>query len=87
MRWAERSWSLSACSIFSGSIDAGHYIAMTRNAESVIHTLYNDEFVTVVHTGKEAQIKRSAEQQTWTCLRTSVCKHLKLHYSNYYKIY
>ena len=46
MQWAERSWILSACSIFSGSVNAVHYVAMTRNNDTGIFTLYNDDFVT-----------------------------------------
>ena len=45
MQWAERCWALSACSIFSGSLNAGHYTGMTRNSETGIYTLYNDDFV------------------------------------------
>ena len=45
MLWAERSWAQYACSIFSGSLNAGHYTGMTRNRETGIYTLYNDDFV------------------------------------------
>ena len=45
MLWAERSWVLYACSIFAGSLNAGHYTGMTRNRETGIYTLYNDDFV------------------------------------------
>ena len=46
MQWAERSWTLLSSSIFSGSLDAGHYTAMTRDLESGVYTHYNDDFVT-----------------------------------------
>ena len=46
MQWADRSWEFRACSIFSGSLNSGHYTSMTRDVESATHTHYNDDFVT-----------------------------------------
>ena len=46
MEWANLSWDLFACSIFSGSLNAGHYTSMMRNGIDGKYTLYNDDFVT-----------------------------------------
>ena len=46
MDWAGFTWILLAVSLFSGSLNAGHYKAMTRDAESGALTLYDDDFVT-----------------------------------------
>ena len=45
MEWSERTWKLVSTSIFSGSLEAGHYTAMTRDLESGSYTHYNDDFV------------------------------------------
>ena len=46
MQWADFSWSLYACSIFSGSLNAGHYTSMVRHGKNGKYTHYNDDFVT-----------------------------------------
>ena len=46
MVWGGFSWALLSASLFSGSLDAGHYKAMVRNSDSSEARIYDDDHVT-----------------------------------------